>query len=1377
MPVPVGFELEKKEPIATIPEGFELESTPKVPEGFILETERREPITPSLPSYLKFKLNADRANSERSRYGREAMWGRMNTQEAIIKGNKERDYWMTQAGPYEDLSFKKHPFKYIVGESVQLVPYMLSSQVEGLKYGLTLGGGFAGITAIAGQVGPQVMLPEEVITVPTAFAAGMSTGYTYGVIKNMIDREGGGLYLDMVEKGISPETARPLALAGGTLIGIIENMQFRLLGKPFKQIFSKVVRTKVGKAAITQAIGRYAKSVGIQVGQEDLQEITGIVSETIGGMIDEKPDAIPTKEEWINRMYETTTRSIAGLGVISAPGATIDVVSGIRTEKIIKKQEDVNLLNKIITEQQNKSKLTETETKLHDSAIAKLGVNKPLTIEEQTVLDKVNVIRKEVKKEPIPTGEGKIQITPEKIKPDISGIAPLQRQIQSMEERQARVDIAQGALEEINTMREFLKGRIRKYRDKYLKEELQGIPKYYITKEGGIAPDEAIDELRTEFNIEIDDEVELKEYLQNLEQSKKDLLAEIKSNKPELITKRETTLLAERIKATEQGLKEGKIQTKEEIKNIQTEIIGMIEQSGLEADDRAKFMRLIKNIQTPTQFKNILPEIIDRLQTLREKAERTEIITDLRNLFERQPTQNLPIEYKDLIEDIKSRFLLKQKTKKIKVHLESMRSFVERMAEQGEEINIPEEKLALLEKTSTDEMTTQQLKDLKEVITRLYHQGRLKNKLLTALQERNFDEIKTEMVDVITQGKGLSEDSSIIKALREQNKNLKDKSLEHIKNYIIINMRPELMLNILDGGSPGLITNTLFNSLWESQKSELEEGQKISDTIKDIHKNLNFAELFTKKYDIGRFKGMTKDQALFIYANSFNDSNQAHLIGSGFTDEDIEIIGNFLTAQERKAVEDMLRFYDEYQYPILDKIFVELEGVHLGKEEQYFPIDRVENVSYNKELEKDILERNYVRRPGVSKGFTKERVTSKKGFSEFSYFDTILRNNRKVEHYKAFAKSIRDANKILNNPEIKNAIKEIAGEKYQKVLDKWLKDVAYGADKQSMDTTEKLIQWIRTNYAVAVIGGNLLSVMKAPISFMQGMEMAGKWNTTKALFRFILAPLDWNAKINEKSVLMKFRAMRQERELGEIVSQRTLKQQIDKVTGMQLIREKSMLPWVVADKATVDIIWLAAYTDAKADMSEQQAVDYADMVIRRTQPMSGALNLPDTFRGREYQKLFTLFRNQPNQNFNLLLESVLQKQKGKIGMGEFSNHLVFYLIVPAMIIGIINRRRLPEDLGEFAKDVLNGALGGLIYFGNITNMIASGFMGATTPIESLFEDFYNFYRTKDAWAKLDKLVSAISKLKGVPYLAVKRIIKGEPFGKPPKTKKKGLEPI
>jgi hypothetical protein len=737
----------------------------------------------------------------------------------------------------------------------------------------------------------------------------------------------------------------------------------------------------------------------------------------------------------------------------------------------------------------------------------------------------------------------------------------------------------------------------------------------------------------------------------------------------------------------------------------------------------------------------------------------------------------LPIEYKDLIEDIKSKFLLKELTEKAKTRLENMRQFAERMKEEGTEINIPQEKLALLEKTSTDAMTTQELRDLKEVIVRLYHQGKLKNKLLTALQERKFDDIKTEIVNIITQGKGLNEDSSIVRALREQNKSLKDKSLEHVKNYIIENMRPELMLNILDGGAPGLITDALFNPLWESQKAELQEGQKVSDTIKDIHKNLNLAEIFTKKFDIGRFKGMTKDVAMFIYANSFNDSNLAHLIGSGITNEDITAITNFLSTEEKQAVRDMIRLYDDYQYPILDRVRAELEGVHLGREEQYFPIDRLEDVSYNKELEKDILERNYVRKPGVSKGFTKERVGSTKGFSEFSYFGTIMRNYRKVEHYKAFAQSIRDANKILNNSEIRASIKEKLGDKYHQVLDKWLKDVAYGGDRTSMASIDKMCQWLRTNYATAVIGGNLLSVMKAPVSYVQGMEMAGKWNTIKATLKFVLAPLSWDKWVDEKSVLMNYRPMKQERELNEIVAQRTLRQQIGKVTGYQAIREGSMLPWVIADKATCDIVWLAAYDDAKADMPEQQAIDYADMVIRRTQPMSGALNLPDTFRGPEYQKLFTLFRNQQNQNFNLLLESVLQKQKGKIGIGEFSSHLVFYLLIPSVMIGVISRKRLPEDWGEFAKDILSGAFGGLIYVGNMFSILAMGFMGATTPLDSLYEDVYETIQAKDNWKRLDHLADMISKLAGIPYLGIKRGITGKPLGEPTKTKAKSLGPI
>jgi len=850
-------------------------------------------------------------------------------------------------------------------------------------------------------------------------------------------------------------------------------------------------------------------------------------------------------------------------------------------------------------------------------------------------------------------------------------------------------------------------------------------------------------------------------------------IAEILTGTPVLAKEKISIKAGDFIKKIEQGIRKGIYDTKENIANIQTEAIKFLEEAELIPEDKGKLLRAIKNIQNQKQLEKFIPKVIE----IQEKAERSELTEDLRKLFRKEP-KKIPIEYKDLLADIKSKILLKQRGEKGKTHLESMRQFVERMAEQGEEINIPEEKLALLEKISIDEMTTDELRDLKETITRLYHQGKLKNKLLTALQERKFDDIKTEIINNITKGQGLNEESSIVKALREQNESLKNKSIEHIKNYIIENMRPELMLNMLDGGEPGFITNVLFDTLWEAQKAELQESRKVSDTIKDIHKGLNFGEIFTKKYKIGRFEGMTKDNALFIYANSFNESNRLHLIGSGITDEDITTIEKFLSNDEKRAVKDILRFYDEYQYPILDNIYIALEGVHLGKEEDYYPIDRVEDVSFNKELEKDIMERNYIRRPGVSKGFTKERVSSNKGFSEFSYFGTILRNNRKVEHYKAFAKPIRDANKILSNHEIKSAIKERFGDKYYQVLDKWLKDVAYGGDNKTISSIDKISRWIRTNYVTSVLGGNLLTAAKQPISFLQGAEMAGKYNTIKATLKFLTNPFGFDKLIDSKSVLMDNRRMRQERELGEIMAQRSIQQQIGKITGYQAVREGSMLPIVIMDKTTCDIIWLSAYEGAISDnLSEKQAINHADMVIRRTQPMSGALNLPDTFRGPEYQKFFTLFRNQPNQNFNLLLESILKKKEGKISSGQFMSHMVFYILVPSIMLGVISRKRLPEDFGELAKDILNGALGGLIYLGNFTNIIAQGFMGTTTPLDALLADAFRVIQSKEMINKLDALADIAAKLSGLPYMAVKRIIRGEPLGKTPKKERKGLEPI
>ena len=1189
MPLPIGFELEEEQTIAETPEGFELEPVSKVPEGFKLETERRPMITPTLPNYLKFKLNADRANSERSKYGREAMWGRMDTQEAIRKGNEERDYWMTQAGPYEDLSFGKHPFKYIAGESVQLLPYMLSSQVEGLKYGLTLGGGFAAITAVAGQAGPQLMLPEEVITVPAAFAGGMATGYSYGVIKNILDREGGGLYLDMAEKGISPETAQPIALAGGTMIGILELSQFNVLSKPFKQAFSKVIRTKAGKVAIMQAIGKYTKSVGINVLQEDLQEMTSLISETIGGVIDEKPDAIPTKEEWINRLLETTARSTAGMAVISVPGVAIDITTSLRTEKIMKKQKDVILLNKIITEQKNKFQLTDTESKLHDSAISKQAMKQPLTVEEQVVIEKVSKIRAEIK--PTEIIKEKIQITPEKIKPDISGVAPLQRQIQAMEERQVRVEAAQYALEDIDTIRESLRGRIKKHKGEYLKEELREIPKIYITKEGGIAPDEAIDELRNNFNIDVKDAYGLREYLKDLEKTRKDLITEIKANRPELITKRETTLLKERIKATEQGLREGRIQTKEEIEKTQTELIQMIEDAKLSLDERAKFLRTIKNIQTREDLAREFPKVAERLQIAKEKETRSELVGEIKKVAERAKTSKvIAVEYAELIKDVVNQFELQGHRPETIEALQKTKEYILRQIEAGREVEMPKEvldKLEILQRKPFKEITTQELEDLRDSIDELERLGKTKLRLRQMAYERRKAE---DLAKLKAGSKPIQSQEKIKKGIGE-----KLTTFEKLKNILTakfntltkkkISLTPmDAVIDELDGEKNYKGANfTIFKKTLDKNYSDYLDAFK------------NFIEKVTKlaeELDEGNF------ERIAAYATLQREGGIEKLESLGYTQEEVEKIT--LTAKEMALLEAMQVEFDK-SWPQISETMRLVYNEPLGKEKHYFPFITDFDAMTDFEIRDRFLntpEYSKILKKNPEMGFTKQRVGGEQKI-KLNAMEVFLRHMNDVAYLITVGKDIKYLNDIATTEDYRQSVGDIG----QEIMREWL-DLIARKGRLAGDRVA-ILDSIRKYTAGVYLSFKLSSALVQFTSLFDGAALIGNYAfegtqmiTNKEIRQFLKDNFpEWRERVADDPAFIDF------------YKDNSF---VDK--AIQL----GISPLKLFDKLTAAAITIGAYkkycveNDIDFDISKpnKEAIAYAQLIMRRTQSTSSFKDVP-----------------------------------------------------------------------------------------------------------------------------------------------------------------------
>ncbi len=185
---------------------------------------------------------------------------------------------------------------------------------------VAMGVSAAGLAAAAGQAGPQVLVPEEIVTVPGAFAAGLATGSA----KANMEIEAGLAYNEMLENGISHDTAYKIAQGVGGINGLIEMVQLDELIKGFK-VLSKSGATE----GLARKLGRVLLDKGIDIAQEVAQE-TAQESVTIGGVqaanrMEKGEWAYDFDQVW-DRLGETAASSALTFGAASIPGTVRNVV-------------------------------------------------------------------------------------------------------------------------------------------------------------------------------------------------------------------------------------------------------------------------------------------------------------------------------------------------------------------------------------------------------------------------------------------------------------------------------------------------------------------------------------------------------------------------------------------------------------------------------------------------------------------------------------------------------------------------------------------------------------------------------------------------------------------------------------------------------------------------------------------------------------------------------------------------------------------------------------------------------------------------------------------------------------------------------------------
>lgn len=206
-------------------------------------------------------------------------------------------------------------FKQGVQGTAELFGQMTDNTVQPNTVSYATAGGIAAATL--GQLGPQVLAPEEIITVPGAMGAGAKTAY----LENLFRAEKGASYREQIEKGVDPKQASLISTGVGTVNTGLEFVQLDELGKMFK--FAKQSADVPALRRIATELGKRGVSIGKEVLQEVAQEGVSIAGSNLGQHMSDKP--LDTKEEVLGRLKDTAVSSALTFGIMNAPSTAIGV--------------------------------------------------------------------------------------------------------------------------------------------------------------------------------------------------------------------------------------------------------------------------------------------------------------------------------------------------------------------------------------------------------------------------------------------------------------------------------------------------------------------------------------------------------------------------------------------------------------------------------------------------------------------------------------------------------------------------------------------------------------------------------------------------------------------------------------------------------------------------------------------------------------------------------------------------------------------------------------------------------------------------------------------------------------------------------------------
>lgn len=581
---------------------------------------------------------------------------------------------------------------------------------------------------------------------------------------------------------------------------------------------------------------------------------------------------------------------------------------------------------------------------------------------------------------------------------------------------------------------------------------------------------------------------------------------------------------------------------------------------------------------------------------------------------------------------------------------QSLRQWVEARQADDDLTAVSDALLARVEAESVTnyaDLPITEFRELHDAVTNIARLAKLKNKLLSNKDQRDWESAQAELAGAIrgaiAEGKPLPLSDADLTAMQKVGA-----TYTGLMDWVL---RPETVVEWLDGGETGPWHDFLWNQAEAAQQQRIELRNRVGGMLQQTMKALTPAQ----RADLNRLvyvpslgRSLSKNTIVAVALNMGNAGNRDKLMRGGFIGKNAEVVQftpqniaemlSHLTPADAQMVQGIWDAVNSLWPDIVEQqrrlsgvapeqvepmplIFTAADGSTVSLRGGYYPAvydprAGAGGVRQARAAEEQIMGGTFSRAM-TSKGHTKER-TEYAAPMLLDYHRVLSRHLNDVITDVSHRGYVKQALRVLEDQELKNLIQQRLSEGAYHSLYGSVKNSVRGASvsEPGSSSVEKLGDAVLTNTAVAALGFRLplvfANTVVAPIQAAARVDPKYLATGYAAYYR---SPGKMTEMIHSLSPFMEERANSLDSSYQVVLG---------KLSGKRGIRAAAMKMAMEVHRWTVPLaeraIWLGRYQQAQAQgAGVDEAVRLADKAIRTTQQAGAPKDLSAAERDPRYK--------------------------------------------------------------------------------------------------------------------------------------------------------------